>query len=395
MTIDATSDRLAWLTGAAADGTVHTVRVSWSDRLGAWRGKRLPVEDFLGSPERRIGFCDGMIVVDVGCDVIQETPFSNFDTGYPDMYVQPDLRTLRPVGWCPGEAFVLGTLQSHGGVPLAVAPRNVLGGVLARLDARGVQVRARLTLAGRLMRSPGEALTLLPGGAGRDEEGPGILRLAAEGLLDSGVPVRSIDAGRDGTFRLGLGALGALEAADHAVVAKAALKEVALAHDRNAVFMTRLPGSAVVSELHVELELTGAAAPDPARHRAALGAVRGLLQPSVTAFKAGPAGPPLATAAAHGVVLGGLRAASEADPCTALAAHVAAAAVAQDAAVDPGGPPPESLAASATSLEAAAWTRDWLGAGFVENAAPLLRHEAALFDAAVTDWEIDRYWMQS
>ena len=91
MTVETTPGPLQWLREAAAAGEVHTVRVSWADRLGTWRGKRLPVDVFLGGPERRIGFCDGMIVVDVNCDVIQETPFSNFGTGYPDMYLRPRL----------------------------------------------------------------------------------------------------------------------------------------------------------------------------------------------------------------------------------------------------------------------------------------------------------------
>ena len=65
MTVETTPGPLQWLREAAAAGEVHTVRVSWADRLGTWRGKRLPVDVFLGGPERRIGFGDGMIVVDV------------------------------------------------------------------------------------------------------------------------------------------------------------------------------------------------------------------------------------------------------------------------------------------------------------------------------------------
>ncbi len=395
MTVDAPRYDLAWLAEAASTGALHTVRVSWSDRLGAWRGKRLPVDLFLESAERRVGFCDGMIVVDVNCDVHQETPFSNYETGYPDMYVAPDLRTLRPVGWADGEAFVLGALQSHGGQPLGVAPRNVLGSVLERLERRGIEVQARLTLSGRLMRAPGEPVALLPGGQGRDEPSPGVLRLAAEGLLASGVPVRSIDGDRDGAFRLALGATAAREAGDGAVLAKAALKEVALAHGLNAVFMTRLPDSREPSELRVELELRGAPGLDPDLYRAAVGAVRGLLQPSINAFKAGPARPPTVAGGSGGASLGGLRAASEADPLTVLAALAAAAGATLDGAVAPGDvPTPGDLNGAADLLAVTGWVADWLGSGLVDNAVPLLRCEAALFAQAVTDWETDRYWTQ-
>jgi glutamine synthetase len=357
-----------------------------------WRGKRLPVDDFLGSPERRIGFCDGMIVVDVNCDIIQTVSFSNFETGYPDMYVQPDMTTLRLVGWAAGEAFVLGTLQSHHGSPLAVAPRNVLDVVLARLADRGVTMTARTVLAGRMMRAPGEPCELLPGGLGKHEEAPGAIRVAADGLLASGVPVRFVDAASDGTFRVGLGPQALVQAGDAAVITKAALKETALQHDANAVFMTKVPGSAVTSELEVTLELTSGTTPDNGRLATALDDVRGLLQPSITAFKAGPAMPgPVASDQRIDV-----RAASEADPFTALAAFAAATGAALDAKTelnDSGSP--ESLALAASRLEAAPWVADWLGEPFVENTVALFRHEVSLFDAAVTDWESTRYWTQS
>jgi hypothetical protein len=41
------------------------------------------------------------------------------------------------------------------------------------------------------------------------------------------------------------------------------------------------------------------------------------------------------------------------------------------------------------------WVTDWLGAPFLDNAIPLFQHEAELFQAAITDWEIARYWSAS
>ncbi len=395
MTLDATRERLDWLSRAAAEGTVHTVRVSWSDRLGVWRGKRIPVEDFLRSPQRRIGFCDGMIVVDVACAIIQETPFSNFETGYPDMYVQPELDTLRPVPWSDGEAFVLGELQGHHGEALTVAPRNVLRSVLARLAARGVHVETSLTLTGRLMRSPRERVVLSPGGLGRGETGRGALRTALEGLVAAGVPVRSLDARPDGTFRIALGALDPVTAGDLAVVTKAACKEVALRGGLNAVFMTRVPGAEGASQLEIGLALDGVeAAPEPERLAGALGDVRALLQPSITAFKAGPPPAPAVVDEAGSLRITGLRASSEADPLTALAATIAAVGTVTTAGTASDPVPSRGLFTAADRLAAASWATDWLGMPFLENAVPLLRAEAQLFADAVTDWEIERYWMQ-
>lgn len=392
MTVGTSSEPLEWLREAAAAGEVHTVRVSWVDRLGTWRGKRLPVDVFLGGPERRIGFCDGMIVVDVNCDVIQATPFSNFETGYPDMYLRPRLESLRRVGWSEGEAFVLGTLENHGGAPLGVSPANVLARVLGRLGESGIAVQARLAVSGRLMRAPGEPLSLLPDGRGRDEEPPGVLRLAAEGLRRSGVALRSLEAQRDGAFRLALGPLPAAAAAEQAMLAKAALKEVTRPRGLHAVFMTRLPGVEAASELGIELELINCDGLDTGALWQRLTPLRSLLQPSVNAFKAGAPRRPSGALHGNSLTLHGLGAAAEADPATALAALGAAVGATLEGAEGDEGSEPEGLDGAAALLERCEWARDWLGEEFVANAVPLLRHEAAAFGAAVTDWELDRYW---
>jgi glutamine synthetase len=382
--------RLDWLRSRADAGEIHTVRLAWTDRLGTWRGKRVPAAVFLDDADRRMGFCDGMIVVDVNCDVIQETPFSNFGTGYPDMYLRPWVETLAPIGWQPGEAFLHGRLEDHHGDPLAVAPANVLAAVTERLAEVGVGLKVQLTLAGRLMRSPTESASLLPGGLVRGEPSPGILRTAAEGLMASGVSVRFIDARADGRFRLALDTAAPGEAALAASMAKAALKESAAKSGHRAVFMSRLPDGGSAGLLEVELEVEGLGLGDgsgslPARMRT----VRALLQPSINAFKLGPSDVRSLMATSAGFRIAGLVAAAEADPATALAAIGACLGVGAGAAPveEPG-----SLGAAATVLERSPWARDWLGTHFVDNSVPLLRHEEATFAAAVTDWEMDRYW---
>ncbi|MEZ5078020.1 MAG: hypothetical protein R2725_11335 [Solirubrobacterales bacterium] len=392
MRVEAGRRGVDWLAEAAAAAEVHTVRVAWADRLGTLRGKRLPVDLFLSSPERRIAFCDGMIVVDVNCDVIQETPFSNFETGYPDMYLRPELETLVEVGWAEGEALVLGQLEDHEGVPLAVAPRNVLRRIVSRLAEDAVEVGARLSVSGRLMKGRGEPFRLFPDGLGGSEDPPGILREAVDGLVASGVAVRWLQTDREGGFRLSLDSLSPVDAADQAVIAKAALKELARARGVDAVFMSALPGLPRSGQLGVELRLSGVEV-DPIDLQRRFACVRALLQPSINAFRLGPVPSPAARRVDGATVLTGLVAASEADPATALAAFAASIGAGRE-----GGhavfdvPEPEGLDGAASVLEVNDWTRTWLGDAFVDNTVPLLRHEAAIFRAAVTDWELDRYW---
>jgi glutamine synthetase len=51
----------------------------------------------------------------------------------------------------------------------------------------------------------------------------------------------------------------------------------------------------------------------------------------------------------------------------------------------------DDLSRSATLL-GNPWLCDWLGKPLLENAVALFEHEARLFSASVTDWEIERYW---
>lgn len=384
-------DPLEWLRSASTSGEIHTVRLAWSDRLGTMRGKRLPVDLFLESPGRRIGFCDGMIVVDVHCDVIQETPFSNFETGYPDMYLNPRLETLAPVGWGAGEALVFGDLEDHEGKPLEVSPANVLGRVIARLEQAGIHVEARLTVAGRLMIDRGEPFRLLPDGTGIGEGDPGILRCALDGLRQSGVGIGSLETDPLGGFRVGLDWAQPGLAAEQAVLAKAALKELARMRGVAAVFMTVLPDTPGPSLLRLDLRLSGTEV-DPAALRDRLIAARGLLQPSVNAMKAGPVTIPNGSREGDRMAFFGLAAASEADPATALMTLLAAIGAAGESDPLEPGKEPDGLTGAADSLDSCEWARDWLGDAFIENAVPLLRHEAGLFAGAVTDWELHRYW---
>jgi glutamine synthetase len=396
MTVETAADRLEVLRQAAAAGAVHTVRVGWPDRLGGWRGKRIPVGEFFGEPGRRIGFCDGMIVVDVHAGITQTTPFSNFETGYPDMYGRPDLGTLRIAQWSPGEAFVIARLESHHGQPLMVAPRNVLESVVERLRATGIETQVAASLTGRLMRSQSEPVTLLPDGTGCGETEPGTLPTALAGLVASGLQVESLRVRADGMFTVRIAGHDAVEAADVTFITKSALKEVARRNGLTATFMTRTPGATSLSQLQLTLSIVGAAVAsiDPHKVRGALEDARGLLQPSVNALKAGPPPNPRVRQRGEQIEISGLAASSEADAATAIAVALAAVSAGEETTPASARFEITDLKTAAARLSAASWPREWLGEPFIENTVALLQEEADQFSDAVTDWEIWRYWKQ-
>jgi glutamine synthetase len=393
----ASIDRLAWLQGAVQSGEVHTVRASFADRLGHWRGKRIPAEHFLSNTDHAIGFCDGMLVCDVRCDIIEETPYSNYSTGYPDVNVRFDLAGLRPVGWMDGEAFVFGDPHDGDGRPSPVSPRHVLRRVLSRLEAQGIKARVGLVLAGRFMQDA-ESPALIPvGGLDPGDDEVGALRRLGNGLLASELPVLAIASGPEaGAFRLTLAADEPIASAEAGVVAKGAAKEIARQSGVTASFMTVQRGALDPSllELTIELEISGTRRPTAADIRHRLAQVRALLQPSVNAFKAGAPSVPVIHAVGQGIRIGTLKASCEADPFTVTATMLAAVGVAFDAGDQRADDHAEAhdLMVAAEQLMGIGWARDWLGPEFVANAVPLLSREGGLLQSSVTDWEVSRYW---
>ena len=226
-----------WLRSAVEAGEIHTVRLSFADRLGGWRGKRIPAALFLVRLDQPAGFCDGMIVCDVQCGVHESTPFSNYATGYPDLHVIPDPGRIHPVGWVPGEAYVFGVPAGRDHRPLAVVQRGG-GGQRAWLQRRS---------------------------DGVGERGP-----------------------EPGAFTVRLAVGDPYDTALASVVTKSALKETARRRGLYATFMTRPPGSHAPSLLTVRALLPDGAADCVTAQLTALAAkARPLLQPSVNAFKAG------------------------------------------------------------------------------------------------------------
>jgi glutamine synthetase len=395
--IRASNDRVEWLRAAANAGTIHTVRASFADRLGHWRGKRIPAGHFVEHLDQAIGFCDGMLVCDVRCDIIEETPYSNYRTGYPDVDVRFDLARLRPVGWIDGEAYVFGDPHDHDGRPSAVSPRHVLRRVLGRLEAQGIRARVGFQLGARFMHDRERPALIPAGGLDPGDDEAGALTRIGRGLLASEIRLLAIDSGPDaGAFRINLAVDEPMSSAESAVVAKGAAKEIARQLGVTASFMT-LPRHATAPSLLeplIELDITRSPRIELTAIRLRLAEIRSLTQPSVNAFKVGPPSQPTIDKDGSRVQISGLAASSEADPFTVTAAMLAALGVAIDSRDEPTDVQADapSLAAAADQLDRSAWAADWLGPEFVANSVPLLLREDRLFRSSVTDWEVDRYW---
>jgi glutamine synthetase len=123
----------------AAAGDVDTVIVAFTDMQGRLTGKRIAARFFVDEvAEHGAECCNYLLAVDVDMNTVSGYEMANWDSGYGDIAMMPDLTTLRLLPWLPGTALVLADLAWHDGSLIDPAPRHVLRRQLDRLDRRGL-----------------------------------------------------------------------------------------------------------------------------------------------------------------------------------------------------------------------------------------------------------------
>src|SRR4051794_38437348 len=119
---------LAELAKLARAGEIETVVVGFTDHYGRLLGKRFDAEMFVEDiAEHGAHACDYLLTVDMEMEPVPGYRFANWELGYGDFHLVPDLATLRTASWLDKTAFVLCDVQdekSH--APIAVAPRSIL-----------------------------------------------------------------------------------------------------------------------------------------------------------------------------------------------------------------------------------------------------------------------------
>ncbi|MDA0251049.1 MAG: glutamine synthetase family protein [Actinomycetota bacterium] len=120
-------------------GEIDTVIVAFADMQGRLTGKRVSARLFLEEvAEHGAECCNYLLAVDVDMNTVSGYAMSSWDSGYGDMVMRPDLRTLRLIPWLPGTAQVMADLHWHDGALVPAAPRSILRAQLDRLAGRGL-----------------------------------------------------------------------------------------------------------------------------------------------------------------------------------------------------------------------------------------------------------------
>ena len=433
------------LTTQVDAGEIETVIVAFSDHYGRLCGKRYDAEFFL---EEIAGHgthgCDYLLTTDMEMEPVPGYQFANWELGYGDMHLVPDMATLRRASWLDRTALVLCDVPSA-----AVAPRTVLRRQAEAAEAHGLAAMAATELEYYLYATSYRDAAKA-GYRDRDLEPAGwyledyqILQgtrtesftaAVRRHLKHSGVPVEN----SKGEWGLGQHELNVrysdvVQMADRHTVYKQCLKEVAEQQGLSVTFMAKVAQDKAGSSCHVHMSLwkrngSNAFAGESDEFRWFLGGclarvpdVMVFLAPTVNSYKryVDASWAPTRLAWSVDNRTAGFRVVGEGQSlrvecripgadCNPYLALAALLACGLDGIASQTEPPerfvgdvyagrdlphvPRTLRDAVEAFTASEFAKAAFGEEVVEHYGHFFRTEQQAFDAAVTDWERQRYF---
>jgi len=263
-----------------AEDEVDTVVVGFTDHYGRMLGKRFDTDFFLEDcVEGGTHGCDYLLTTDMEMEPIPGYQSASWAQGYGDFHLVPDLGTLRLAGWTERTAIVLcDVVDDAAHAPVSVAPRAMLRRQVERAAALGFTAKAASELEFFLyddsFREANEKghRDLQPAGwyiedyhllQGARVEG--YVGAARRALRRSGIGVEnSKGEWGKGQHELNVRYADALTMADHHVLMKQAMKELADAMGVSVTFMAKPDTAEAGSSCHIHLSLWRSDGDEPA-----------------------------------------------------------------------------------------------------------------------------------
>ncbi len=253
-----------------AAGEIDTVLACIVDMQGRLMGKRFHAEAFLEIAEDETHCCNYLLATDLEMATPDGYASTSWSAGYGDYVMKPDLSTLRPVPWLEGTALCLcDILDHHTHTPVPFAPREVLKAQIARAEAMGLTPIMATELEFFLFKGTHDEIAA---GGFRDlqpishynedyhifqtsKEEP-VMRPIRNHLRAMGVPVEGTKGEAEaGQEELNIKYADALATADHHILAKHAVKEIAHQQGYAATFLPKWHHDRVGSAAHVHQSL--------------------------------------------------------------------------------------------------------------------------------------------
>jgi glutamine synthetase len=433
---------LEQLRGMVASGEIETVVAGFTDHYGRLLGKRFDAEMFIEQIAQEGGHaCNYLLTVDMEMEPVPGYRFANWELGYGDFHMVPDLDTLRVASWLEKSALVICDVED-----VSVAPRSILHRQVEQAKKSGFECFAATELEHYLFST-----------SYRDAAKQGYRDLEAAGwyledyhllqgartesfhaavrrhLKQSGVPVETSKGewGR-GQHEINVRYAGVLEMADRHTVFKQCVKEVADAAGLSVTFMAKFAADGAGSSCHIHCSLwrdgKNAFAGRTDTFRWFLGGwiahvpdVMPFYAPTVNSYKryVDASWAPTRLAWSNDNRTAGFRVVgdgpslriecripgADANPYLALAAALASGL---DGIANKTEPPevfvgdvyaakalprvPYTLAEATDLFAKSAFAKKAFGDDVVEHYSHFFRTEVAAYEQAVTDWELKRYF---
>ncbi|MFM7617927.1 MAG: glutamine synthetase family protein [Actinomycetes bacterium] len=258
----------AEIRAAVADGSIDTVLVVFPDLQGRLMGKRVVGDYFVSEvlDDGALEACNYLLALDVDMTPLPGYHYANWEQGYGDFRMVPDLTTLRRIPWIERTALVMCDLvDEETGKPVEVSPRQILKRQIARAEAKGYFVNIGAELEFFLFRDSYEEAAdkgysdLVPHSnviedyhilqTTRDEY---LIREIRNSMNDAGIVVEFSkgEAGK-GQHEINLRYAEALRMADRHAIYKNGAKEIAALAGRSITFMAKYSMEEVGSSCHL------------------------------------------------------------------------------------------------------------------------------------------------
>jgi glutamine synthetase len=119
-------------------GDIDTVILAITDMQGRLQGKRIDARFFADDLiDGVVEGCSYLLASDVDMNTVDGFALTSWERGYGDLAFTPDYSTIRLVPWHEKTVIVFADVETVHGEAVAVSPRQVLQGQVARLAERG------------------------------------------------------------------------------------------------------------------------------------------------------------------------------------------------------------------------------------------------------------------
>jgi glutamine synthetase len=134
------------------DRKIEFVKIGAPDIEGVFRGKRVSATYFRDALDDGFAQCDVLFGWDIAENVLPNLKFSNWERGFADIVMRPDLSTFAMVPWEENVASCICDLWTEHGEPVVISPRYVLNNVVERAHSMGYEPFSAAELEFRFFR---------------------------------------------------------------------------------------------------------------------------------------------------------------------------------------------------------------------------------------------------